>query len=285
MSRREEIVSATLELLATTPLNRVTTRQIAARVGLTQPALFRHFDGRDAIVDAAVAWMRGELEGVAAAVLAAPAPPLVRAEALARALGEHVARWPGLPRLLFGDVAGGRETSWGADLRGLQRAQRSLVEALVREAVAAGQVPSSIDANRAAALFVAGMQGVLAQWLVSGAGGTPDVVGFVEVWRAGVVGGLPGVLTGASAPADGAALRAEVYVDATAILLAGVDPLAEVLTAADRVAPGGLLRVVAPFAPAPLGALLRSRGWDVEISAAGPKPQVGPFTLLARRPD
>ncbi len=273
MTRRDEIVTATLALLADTPLDRVTTRQIAARVGLTQPALFRHFEGRDAIIEGVVAWTRAELEAVASAVLAAPAPPLVRAEALARALGEHAARWPGLPRLLFADVAGGDPAGWSAALRGLQAAQRALAATLVREAVARGEAAEGVDAERAGALFVAGMQGVLAQWLLAGAEGTPDVLGFVEVWRAGVVAGLPA--TAAPQPA----LEAEVHVDATAILRGGADPLAEVLLAADRVAPGGQLRVVAPFPPAPLGALLRGRGWAVEIAPSGPSA----YTLLARR--
>ncbi len=282
MYRRDEIVTATLDLLATTPLDRVTTRQIAARVGLTQPAIFRHFESRDAIVEAAVAWTRRELEGVAEAVLTAPAEPLVRVEALARALGEHVTRWPGVPRLLFGDVASGEVTGWGAALRGLQGAQRALVAGLVREAVTRGEAPATVDPDRAGALFVAGMQGVLGQWLVGGAAGTPDVLGFVEMWRAGVVAGVPR----AEVPAP--ALEAEVLVDATAIIRGGKDPLAEVLAAADRVAPGGVLRVVAPFAPAPLGALLRARGWEVQIAptTASSTPAgapTGAFTLTARR--
>jgi AcrR family transcriptional regulator len=271
MTRRDEIVTATLELLATTPLERVTTRQIAARVGLTQPALFRHFAGRDAIVEAAVAWTRGELEAVAAGVLGAPASPLVRAEALARALGEHATRWPGLPRLLFADLASGEETSWGAALRGLQAAQRALVAGLVREAIDKGEAPAEVDAARAGALFVAGMQGVLGQWLVGGEG-SPDVLGFVEVWRAGVASGVP--------RGESEVVReAEVVVDAVAILRGGRDPLADVLAASDRVAPGGVLRVVAPFPPHPLAALLRGRGWAAEVG-----PADGGFELRARRP-
>lgn len=273
MTRREEIVTATLELLATTPLDRVTTRRIAARLGLTQPALFRHFESRDAIVEAAVAWTRRELEGAVAAVLAGPAPPLERAEALARSLGEHATRWPGLPRLLFADVARGEETGWSAALHGLHGAQRTLVAGLVREAVARGEAPPGVDPDRAGAVFVAGMQGVLAQWLLRGAEGPPDVAGFAEVWRAGVVAGVP------RATGTAPTLEAEVHVDATAILRGGVDPLAEVLAAAERVAPGGVLSVVAPFPPAPLGGLLRGRGWEVEIAPRG----AGVWVLLARR--
>lgn len=269
MTRREQIVDVTLGLLARVPLERVTTRAIAAELGVTQPALFRHFANRDAIVAAAVEAMREDLASVAASVVEAPAPPLDRVEALARALAAYATRRPGLPRLLFRDVSG-EDRDWGSTLRGLQDAQRALVASLVREAVGRGDVPPRVDADRAGALFVAGVQGVFAAWLARAAG-EPDIRGFVALWRAGVEAGVP----------EGAAVVpvSEMVVDATALLRHGEDPLATVLAASDRVAPGGRLRVDAPFPPARLAALFRARGWEVDIGASG-----AGHTLTARRP-
>lgn len=269
MARREQIVDITLGLLARFPLDRVTTRAIAAELGVSQPALFRHFPSRDAIVAAAVETVRADLASVAASVLEAPAPPLERVEALARALSAYATRRPGLPRLLFRDVSG-EDREWGTTLRGLQEAQRALVASLVREAVGRGDAPPQVDADRAGALFVAGVQGVFAAWLGRGTG-EPDVRGFVAMWRAGVEAGVPAGETIAQV--------AEVAVDATAILRRGEDPLATVLAASDRVAPGGRLRVDAPFPPARLAALLRAQGWNVELGATGEG-----HTLTARRP-
>lgn len=263
MTRRDEIVHATLEILASTPLERVSTRGIAARVGLSQPALFRHFASREAILEAVVDWMAAELDRGAAAILAAPMGPLDRAERLAALLGEHAARWPGLPRLLLGDVARGEV---GERLAGIARRQRALVASLVREAA------PGVDAERAAAVFVAGMQGVLAHWLMEGARGLPDAAGFATLWRAGVEAGRP---RGAAPAAD----LDRVEVDGVALLARGIDPLSEVLAASDRLAPGGELRVAVPFLPGPLVALFRGRGWAVELRAQG-----GGYLLLARRP-
>lgn len=273
MTRREEIVQATLALLASTPLDRVTTRQIAAHVGLTQPALFRHFPNRDAIVLAALAWTTAELEAAAAAVLVVPLPPLGRAGQLARALGAHAERFPGLPRLLFGDVSGGEQPELREALSRLVRLQRAVVTTLVREAQGRGEAPAGVDAERAAALFVAGMQGVLVDWLLGGARGTPDVAGFADLWQRGVEAGQPAGVE------RGAILVDHLDLDATARLAAGVDPLPEVLEAAERIAPGGTLRISAPFPPAPLGALLSARGWSVSVT-----PSATGFLLSAKRP-
>lgn len=289
--RRDQILRATLDLLATTPLDRVTTRQIATRVGVSQPALFRHFEDRDAIVAAAVAWTRGELEGLVARVLTEDAPALDRAEALARGLGEHAVRYPGLPRLLFADAARGEGEGLGASLRHLVALQRGLVAELVRDAARAGDVPAEVDADRAGTLFVAGLQGLLLQWQMTGGRAAPDVDALVRHWRAGLAAGEPRAReTGAAGPRSAptptppspdqaVAVPAEppakrtprppgpvVPLDARALIARGVDPLEDILAAVRVLPAGATLRVVAPFRPTPLLALLRSRGWMVEAT-------------------
>ncbi len=263
--RSDQIVRATLELLAEMPVDRVTTRQIAARLHVSQPALFRHFTNRDAILEAAVDWTSGELERVAADVLCDAAPPLACAARLASALGEHAQRWPGLPRLLFADVAQGQQSGWSASLRALTARQRALVTDLVSQAVRRGEAPVEIDPERAGALFVAGMQGVLAQWLQRGAMGEPDVGGFAAAWCAGVAAGHPRTAA-IRAQRDAEPLTAGVFIDGIALLQGGTDPLQSVLSAASRLAPGAHLRMSAPFLPGPLIALLRSRGLTVEVA-------------------
>lgn len=303
--RGDQIVVATLELLAETPVDRVTTRQIARRLGLTQPALFRHFASRDAILEAAVRWTRVELEGLAQSAVSGSPAPLDIAVRLGLALGAHAQRWPGLPRLLFADVVNGdtvgRErgqpgSSWGLALRSLAAGQRAVIAGLVDEAVRRGDAPASVDPGRAGALFVAGLQGVLLQWLLDWGGsagrvGQPDVSGFLTVWRAGVDAGLPRAEPARPGAASDAAVSEqptarEIHIDAGALLRAGTDPLQDILAAAARLAPGGHLHVTAPFLPSPLMALLQSRGWTVDVrpdGAASPSSEGG-YHIAARRP-
>ena len=84
LERRRQIVEATLELLATTSVESITTCQVAKHVGVTQPALFRHFLSRDQILAAVVEHARGELETLALAALEHPADPLAALDSLLR---------------------------------------------------------------------------------------------------------------------------------------------------------------------------------------------------------
>lgn len=269
--RREQVVQATLELLATHPPDRITTRLIAARIGVSQPALFRHFDDRDEILAETVAWTRGQLERGALAALQGEGDPLDRVGALVRGLGAFAARWPGLPRLLFADVVKGEGEGWALGLRGVVAAQRAVVAGLVRDAMREGTAPAGVDPDRAARLLVAGLQGLLLQAGLEEE--PPDMDALVAHWRAGVLAGQP--------PAERVAVGlAEVDLDVRPILSSGRDPLADVLAATDRLAPGGRLRLVAPFQPTPLVALLERRGFAVTCDGAAD----GTFVVTAVAP-
>jgi len=71
LPRREQILDAALALFARFGLNNVTTRQIAAAVGISQPSLYAHFPNRDAICAAVCA---RAMEGLYNSLITAIAP-------------------------------------------------------------------------------------------------------------------------------------------------------------------------------------------------------------------
>lgn len=280
-SRRVQIVEATLALLAEVPPERISTRMIAARVGVTQPALFRHFDDRNQILCAVVDWMRGELAPLAEAALRAPIPALDRAGLIAQGLGTQAARHPGLPRLLLADVLRGESTVYALRLRELVATQLALVAELVRQGVDEGAVPDTIDIARAARLFVGGLQGLFLQWQMDGRTEPPDVAGMVAHWRAGVTAGLPHRIGEGPVLPDGTPPE----LDVRPLLASGVDPLQTILAATRRLQPGGALRVLAPFRPAPLLALLEAQGFRVDaVPEASTPEREGTWAVRITRP-
>lgn len=101
--RREQILQAAVEAFAARGFRGTTTREIAARVGITEAALYRHFPGKEAIYAA-----------ILDAKIAAPSlheGPVSEAAArgddagvflgLARAILEGVERDPSFVRILF----------------------------------------------------------------------------------------------------------------------------------------------------------------------------------------
>ncbi len=278
--RQQQIIAAMLDLLATTPVERITTRQIAKAVGLTQPALFRHFRSRDEVILALLARTRSDLAGLAHDVLTSPLPVPERVARLVQGLFAHVESHPGLPRLLFHDVAQGEPSTTRLQVEALVAMQRTLVAELVRIGQREGTLPAEIDAEGAGRLLVALVQGVLMQWQMLGRGEPlgEQAMALAAFWRAAVLAGQPRQVDRAQAQLPVLAVLSAL--DVRPLLASGVDPFAAVLDAVGRMPAGGVLKLTAPFRPTPLLAVLAGRGlhvtdaqvtpgrWDIEVRAA-----------------
>lgn len=267
--RRRQIIDATWLLLRDRPVAELTTRQIAQALGVSQPAIFRHFSSRDEILLAVLGQARGELADVVERTLTHPSSGLHRIGMLAHGIYQYAEQYPGLPRVLFADVAQGP----GSPTQPAIRALLSMLTEVVAELLAADQrsatLSGDLDAHRAATAFVAMQQGHMLQWQLAGraqgllAQGEP----LLAMWAAAVRAGVPRV---AEAPAaESGALPPIAVLDVRPILAGGVDPLQAILAELGKLPAYGLLKVRAPFRPGPLLALLPTRGHAVQARQLG----------------
>lgn len=67
--RRDEILRIALGLLAAKGVEGTGLREIAERVGVSQPALYHYFESKEALVDAVITWRRDDARAKQAAVL------------------------------------------------------------------------------------------------------------------------------------------------------------------------------------------------------------------------
>ena len=93
--RRQQIVETTLALLADSPLDKLSTRQIAKGLGISQPALFRHFASRDALLLSVIEDSTGRLGQLVEAVVQSQGGALDKLAALGAALLRHLDAHPG----------------------------------------------------------------------------------------------------------------------------------------------------------------------------------------------
>lgn len=161
--RRQEAVGAVIELAREHGPEGITTQAIAARIGVTHGALFRHFPDKASIWAAVFDWLGARLGRVADAALAAGGEPLQQLERLFHAQVDFVASHPGVPRILFHEL----QRPVASTLHGLARnivgGYRERIKTLIRSAKAAGQLPAGLDEEAAAVLFIGTVQGLVVQ--------------------------------------------------------------------------------------------------------------------------
>ncbi|MCK6426097.1 MAG: TetR/AcrR family transcriptional regulator [Burkholderiaceae bacterium] len=169
--RQAAIVAALFRLAAERSPALITTAEIAAALGLTQGALFRHFPNKEAIWCAALDWVQAQLLQRLDAALASPAAqasPRAGLAAMFHAHVDFVAAHPGVPRLIFQELQQPGDSAARRQVRALLQAYRQRLLGTLARAEAAGELAPGLDQDAAATLFVGIVQGLVMQALISG---------------------------------------------------------------------------------------------------------------------
>lgn len=186
--RRAATVEAVVELAAGQNPAEITTTAIAEHMGLTQGALFRHFPSKDAILEATMAWVSERLLARLDKAVQGVASPADALEAMFMAHVDFVARHPGVPRVLFGELQRPGNSLTRKMVQTLLRHYRQRLHLLLEAGKTQGELDRDLDVDAAALLFIGTIQGLVVQSLLAGrvAQIRRDAPGVFAVYRRGI---------------------------------------------------------------------------------------------------
>ncbi len=162
--RKAQIVAVILDLADRIGPDRVTTGAVAAEVGVTQAAIFRHFPTKAEMWVAVADHIAGLLTAAWAEALKEANPPVERLTALVGAQLDQIKAHPALPMLLFS-----RELNVeNAALRAAFRDRLAALHGLLMQEVIAGQRDNTllkdVAAGDVAVLLTSLIQGLAIRW-------------------------------------------------------------------------------------------------------------------------
>ena len=166
--RRAVAVKSVVELAGTQNPSEITTSSIAKHMNLTQGALFRHFSTKDVLWQAVMEWVAERL--LARIDLAAQGieSPLTAMQAMFMSHLEFVVDYPGVPRLIFGELQRAGQTPVKKIVQILIRNYSERLHRLIEEGKACGEISASLDTEAAAILFIGTIQGLVMQSMLAG---------------------------------------------------------------------------------------------------------------------
>ena len=167
-ARQAEIIAAALRLAQERSPALITTADLATAVGLSQGALFKHFNTKDAVWLAAIGWVSEHLLAQLSSAAQQASGPV---DALQQVFNAHVGfciRHPGVPRVIFQELQRPSDSAIKQQVRDMLQSYRLLLLNLLQAAKASGEVLPDLDASAAATLFVGLVQGLVMQSMLSG---------------------------------------------------------------------------------------------------------------------
>lgn len=166
--RRAVTVSAVIALAADHDPGEISTTAIARHMGVTQGAIFRHFPSKDAILEAVMAWVTERLLSRMDSAAAAMPTASGALEAMFMAHSGFVAEYPGVPRMMFGELQRAGSTTPKRMAAALLCQYADRLRTLLERGRNSGEFDAQIDVEAAATLFIGTLQGLVMQALIAG---------------------------------------------------------------------------------------------------------------------
>lgn len=179
--RRAVIVASVVTLAGIQNPSKITTAAIAKHMNLTQGALFWHFPNKEAIWQAVMEWVAEHLLNKIDNATQAIESPVMAMEAMFMSHVEFVVEYPGVPRMIFGELQHTEETPAKHMVQSLIQRYGERLQRLIDKVKASGELPSSLD-NEAAILFIGTIQGLVMQLLLIGDVGRRCPASFCDLY-------------------------------------------------------------------------------------------------------
>ncbi|EIF41784.1 division inhibitor protein [gamma proteobacterium BDW918] len=166
-SRREEILQALATMLESQPGTRITTAKLAAQVGVSEAALYRHFPSKAKMFEGLIEFVEDAIFSRVTLILGEEAQALAQIAKILQLLLAFTERNPGITRIFNGDaLAGENERLRSRVVQFYDRLETQLKQ-ILREAEIREGLRTRITANSTANLLIATAEGRIGQFVRS----------------------------------------------------------------------------------------------------------------------
>jgi AcrR family transcriptional regulator len=155
--RREQVLDRASELATESGLGQMTMKRIAARVGFSEAAIYRHFPTKQAVMLGLMDRLETQLLVPIRAIAAtSELAPVARLQQVVQHHLSLVLERHSLPIQLLAEASAAGDPVLLSRMRGIMRGYVDILTRLAEDAIADGSVPADVD------------PGVIAVWLLGG---------------------------------------------------------------------------------------------------------------------
>lgn len=166
--RQREIVAAAIGIIAKDGVSALTTRSLAEALGVTEPALYRHFRDKTDILLAILASFRATQASLHARIEAGSASPLGKVEALVGGVFRGFAAQPAMVSVILAEGLFQHEPRLARAVLDIMDDRKANLASLLATGRSLGEIRPEADPEMAALLVMGGMRLLATRWRLSG---------------------------------------------------------------------------------------------------------------------
>jgi AcrR family transcriptional regulator len=179
--RQKQIVECSIDLIAELGIQKLTMKRVAEAIGVTEPAVYRHFPNKQAILTAILTYFSEIRSDLLDASI--EHTPFERIERFVLGLFDLFASKPSLARLMFAEEYIPNDPSMARQMMGIMHGHREQLTILIRSAQTDGKMRNDIPPLQVFRLIIGPVRLLIAQWCLTSRAFDLKAEGE-EVWSA-----------------------------------------------------------------------------------------------------
>ncbi|MEA2063210.1 MAG: TetR/AcrR family transcriptional regulator [Gemmatimonadota bacterium] len=165
--RKEEIVVTALRIIAVEGMQRLTMKNIAGRIGISDAALYRHFDCKRDILRGVICHVGEQLFSRISRAAVEISDPVEKLREILRIHFSHIRQHQGLPRMLFSEAVHQNDPELRSLFLSTVNRNLELIRSILENARELGKVREDLDIESAALAFFGLVQSAALLWSLS----------------------------------------------------------------------------------------------------------------------
>ena len=167
INRREHILQCLAQMLETSPGQRITTAKLAAEVGVSEAALYRHFPSKARMFEGLIEFIEEAILSRLNIIMDEEKDTMTRCQLVLQLLLVFSERNPGISRVLNGDALLGENERLRSRINNLFAKVETQLKQILREKTLREGVGFNLDEAILANLLIAVAEGRIAQFVRS----------------------------------------------------------------------------------------------------------------------
>ena len=165
-TRQKEIIEITLEILKQGGMQKLTMKEIAKHAGISEQAIYRHFENKLAILAAVIEYFRSRVSKIFKRAKEAGSP-LQQIQNFIETLLEYFENHPGLAVVVTSEDIFQNESSLSQEIKKLVDNRISNMTKIIQNGQAAGEITDKYPARDLAFMILGALRFLVVNWRIS----------------------------------------------------------------------------------------------------------------------
>ncbi len=167
-SRREEILDTALDIISSSGIQRLTVKNLARALKVTEPALYRHFTSKRDLLYSLIVMYGDFFSGIAEKTPASGTTAIDRVGGLYRELFREFTKRPALSMVLFTEELFRFDRQLSREVLSIIEMIHDTIEGILRNGARRGEVRQDVPSRQMSWMVMGTMRLVVTKWRISG---------------------------------------------------------------------------------------------------------------------